>query len=116
MILNEASNSYSYDKLKNTPFIDNNTTSVHIRRTDYINSNGYHPVQTLDYDKNAIDEIGDYDYLFVFSDDIDWCRNNLKFKNMIFMTGFSDIEDLYLMSMCRNNIIANSSFSWWGIS
>lgn len=114
VILNDLFNEERYSKLKNTPFLDYDVTSLHIRRTDYINSNGYHPVQTLDYYKNAIDEIGDYDYLFVFSDDIDWCRSNLNFKNMIFMTGFSDVEDLYLMSMCRNNIIANSSFSWWG--
>jgi hypothetical protein len=114
IILNDLSNSQLTSKLINTPFLDYDVTSMHIRRTDYLDSGGYHPVQTLEYYKNAVDEIGDYDYLFIFSDDINWCKNNLKFKNMIFMSGFSDIEDLYLMSMCKNNIIANSSFSWWG--
>ena len=102
------------DKLLKTPLIDKNTISLHIRRTDYVTSNGYHPVQTIEYYKKAIDIIGDYDYIFVFSDDLKWCKENLNFENMIFIDGFTDIEDLYLMSMCKNNIIANSSFSWWG--
>ena len=101
-------------KLKLTPFIDKNIVSLHVRRTDYITSNGYHPVQSIEYYKKALDIIGEYDYVFVFSDDIQWCKNNLKFNNMIFMEGFNDVEDLWLMSMCKNNIIANSSFSWWG--
>ena len=102
------------DTLTKTPFIhNNNTISLHIRRTDYIKSNGYHPVQSIEYYKNAIDVMGDYDYIFVFSDDIQWCKDNLKFNNMIFMESFTEIEDLYLMSFCKKNIIANSSFSWW---
>ncbi len=102
------------DKLLKTPLIDTNTISLHIRRTDYVTSNGFHPVQSIDYYKNAVDSIGDYDYIFVFSDDIKWCKDNLNFKNIIFIEGLTDIEDLYLMSLCKNNIIANSSFSWWG--
>jgi hypothetical protein len=58
--------------------------------------------------------LGDYNNIFVFSDDITWCRNNLGFKNMIFVEGNVDIEDLWLMSLCEKNIIVNSSFSWWG--
>lgn len=100
--------------IKKTPLIDTNTTSIHIRRTDYVTSNGFHPVQSIEYYQDAIDYIGDYDNLLVFSDDVNWCVDNLKFKNMTFMENFTDIEDLYIMSMCKNNIIANSSFSWWG--
>ena len=100
-------------KLNATPFINENIVSMHIRRTDYVTSNGFHPVQSIEYYENALKIIGDYDKLFIFSDDIEWCRNNLKFENMLFISGLSDIEDLYLMSMCKNNIIANSSFSWW---
>jgi hypothetical protein len=103
-----------FDSLKSYPFIHTNTTSIHIRRTDYLKSNGYHPVQSIEYYKNALDMIGKYDYLFVFSDDIQWCKENLNFDNMIFVESGSEVEDLYLMSMCKNNIIANSSFSWWG--
>jgi hypothetical protein len=101
-------------KLTLTPFIEKNVVSLHVRRTDYVKSNGYHPVQSIEYYKKALDIIGEYDYIFVFSDDIQWCKDNLTFNNMIFMEGFDDVEDLWLMSMCKNNIIANSSFSWWG--
>lgn len=101
------------EKLQKVPLIDKNIVSLHIRRTDYLSSNGYHPVQSLDYYTNALNMI-EHDYIFVFSDDIEWCRKNLPYKNMIFNSGLSDIEELHLMSMCKNNIIANSSFSWWG--
>ena len=101
-------------KLKQTLFIDDNVVSMHIRRTDYLTSNGYHPVQSIDYYKKALDIVGDYDHIFIFSDDIEWCKNNLSFNNMIFVDGFDDVENIWLMSMCKNNIIANSSFSWWG--
>jgi hypothetical protein len=107
-------NEKTLEIINKTPFLDTNTISIHIRRTDYVTSNGYHPVQSLDYYKNAIKLIGDYDYIFVFSDDIDWCKNNLNFNNMIFIEGMSEIEDIFIMSMCKNNVIANSSFSWWG--
>jgi hypothetical protein len=50
----------------------------------------------------------------IFSDDINWCIENFDFiKNKTFISGNSDFFDLYLMSMCNNNIIANSTFSWW---
>ena len=102
------------DKISNTPLVDTNTISLHVRRTDYLNSNDYHPIQSAEYYQKAIEIIGDYDYIFVFSDDIKWCKDNLKFDNMIFIDGFNELEDLFLMSMCKNNIIANSTFSWWG--
>jgi hypothetical protein len=38
---------------------------------------------------------------FCFSDDIQWCKDNLKFNNIIFMEGFSDVEDIWLMSLCK---------------
>jgi hypothetical protein len=50
----------------------------------------------------------------VFSDDINWCKQNLSFPKMQFVEGQDNIEDLWFMSLCSNNIIANSSFSWWG--
>lgn len=102
------------EKLNKIPFIDKNNISLHIRRTDYATSKGYHPVQDIDYYMESIEKIGKYDYLFIFSDDIKWCKDNFKFNNMIFIEGFDDVEDIWIMSMCKNNIIANSSFSWWG--
>jgi hypothetical protein len=88
--------------------------SMHIRRTDYTTSNGYHPVQPISYYEQSLEILGDYDYLYIFSDDIDWCKSNIKFKNVVFIEELEDVEDLWLMSLCKHNIIANSSFSWWG--
>jgi hypothetical protein len=92
----------------------NNSISLHVRRTDYLTSNGFHLVQPIQYYQSAIEEIGTYDQIYVFSDDIHWCKNNLHFDNIIFMENRDELEDLWLMSYCKNNIIANSSFSWWG--
>lgn len=115
LIKNELSpDKNTFEKLKQTPFIDSNVISIHVRRTDYLTSNGYHPVQSIDYYKKALEVIGNYDNLFIFSDDIQWCKSNFDFKNMYFIEGNDDVEDLWLMSLCKNNIIANSSFSWWG--
>jgi hypothetical protein len=50
----------------------------------------------------------------VFSDDIEWCKENLQLENSTFVSTDSDYVDLCLMSMCNHHIIANSSFSWWG--
>lgn len=91
-----------------------NSVSIHIRRTDYVTSGGYHPVQSIEYYQRGLELIKDYERVLVFSDDIEWCKNNLNFKNMIFVDGNDDVEDLWLMSLCDHNIIANSSFSWWG--
>ena len=95
------------------PEINTNTVSMHIRRTDCLRSD-FHPVQNIEYYTNALEILGDYDNIFVFSDDITWCKNNMFFNNMIFVEDNSDIEDLWLMSLCKKNIIVNSSFSWWG--
>jgi hypothetical protein len=75
-----------------------------------------------DYYKKAIGEISKKisdPHFFVFSDDIEWCKENLKIE---FPTeyigndtaGYKNSRHLQLMSLCKHNIIANSSFSWWG--
>jgi hypothetical protein len=91
-----------------------NSISMHIRRTDYLTSNGFHPVQNIKYYEDALSLLGDYEKILVFSDDIQWCRENLKFERIEFIEGNEDVVDIWLMSLCRDNIIANSSFSWWG--
>lgn len=91
-----------------------NSLSIHIRRTDYLKHSDIHPIQEIDYYNKALDVIKDYNKIMIFSDDINWCKNNLNFENMIFIENNNDIEDMWIMSMCDNNIIANSSFSWWG--
>jgi hypothetical protein len=95
-------------------YINGDTVSLHIRRTDYVTSNGYHPVLPIEYYNLALEIIEKYDTLLIFSDDINWCKENLSFKNMVFIENQTNIEDLWLMSLCKHNVIANSSFSWWG--
>lgn len=90
--------------------------SVHVRRGDYLAAQhiGYHPVQTLDWYEKCFSRFGN-DFLYVvFSDDIEWCKENFKNNNFVFSDLKTNYEDLCAMSMCDHHIIANSSFSWWG--
>lgn len=86
------------------------SVSLHVRRGDYLTYVDHHPPVTKYYCEDALDYVGDYDNLFIFSDDIKWCKENLKFKNITFIEE-EDYLSLYLMSQCNHNIIANSSFS-----
>jgi hypothetical protein len=95
--------------------LEKNTTSIHVRRGDYLHLENFHPTQKENYYQNAIGHLSDDTLYLIFSDDINWCKNNFNFiENKIFIDNLEDFEELYLMSMCKNNIIANSSFSWWG--
>jgi len=108
------------DNLKNYiinkyPILNKNTVSLHVRRGDYIKSNNYHPIQDINYYERAYDIIDDKSInILVFSDDIEWCKENIKFDNITYIEGEKNIVDMYIMSLCTHNIIANSSFSWWG--
>jgi hypothetical protein len=92
------------------------TTSVHVRRGDYVRLPNHHPVQTLEYYNKSIEYLKDSTDLFIiFSDDIEWCKENFKnLDNTIYIEAEKDYIEIYLMSLCDNNIISNSSFSWWG--
>jgi hypothetical protein len=99
------------------PSVIRDMVSVHVRRTDYLVSNGYHPVLPTSYYDEAITTIGDGKRPFVFSDDIEWCKTGLRahhFANAEFSVDGDEFRDLTLMSSAAHNIIANSSFSWWG--
>ncbi|MBB6271534.1 hypothetical protein HDF26_001961 [Pedobacter cryoconitis] len=98
-----------------------NSISIHVRRGDYVtntNANSYHGVCSLDYYEKAIQKMAENNSnleFFVFSDDVDWCKHNLKIPyTHEYISTREDFHDLYLMSLCKHNIIANSSFSWWG--
>lgn len=101
-----------------------NSVSLHVRRGDYVSN----PINVkiyntfgLEYYQQAIDFIAkkvNNPHFFIFSDDMPWVKENLQLK---FPTTYVDhnkadknYEDLRLMSLCQHNIIANSSFSWWG--
>ena len=90
-----------------------NLTSVHIRRGDYVRLNDYHSLCDIEYYKKSIDLIDGGNFIF-FSDDMDWVKNNFIGNNFFYSEYNNEILDLSLMSICDNNIIANSSFSWWG--
>jgi hypothetical protein len=100
-----------------------NSVSIHVRRGDYIHLPGaheFHGVCSLSYYKEAIRLIREKNNnaeFFVFSDDMDWCKDNFgDISPLTFVEGNSKFSstDLLLMSNCRHNIIANSSYSWWG--
>ena len=110
--IDEKTKNYLFEKYKT--ILDEELCSIHVRRGDYVRLNEYHPTQSIDYYKNAIKIIGEDKYFLIFSDDIEWCENNFEFiEKKIFISNNIDYQDLYLMSMCKNNIIANSTFSWW---
>ena len=92
------------------------TVSIHIRRGDYVNQEQYHPVCGYDYYTSALSEFSNEYYNFiVFSDDIDYCKEMFgDSENLLYIDNKDPYIDLCLMSMCDHNIIANSSFSWWG--
>jgi len=111
---------YSYsEKIRN-----NNSVSLHIRRGDYISNeatNKFHGTCDLNYYTKAVNYINSLvknPYYYIFSDDLDWCKKNINkiFNGQLvsFIKNSEDSVDLQLMMQCKNSIIANSSFSWWG--
>jgi len=94
---------------------NDNTCSIHVRRGDYLKFPNHHPTQNMNYYMKAIKKMPKDSVFLIFSDDIQWCKENFpdmpeKFR---FIEGNKDYEDLYIMSHCKNNIICNSTFSWW---
>lgn len=90
------------------------TLSIHVRRGDYLSVSNLLPVVDISYILKAIDVAGNYDCIYIFSDDKEWVKNNLKINNSIIVEDLEDYEELWMMSLCNNNIISNSTFSWWG--
>jgi hypothetical protein len=100
-----------------------NSIGLHIRRGDYINNKKTRDSFgecSLDYYKKAVAKISETvkdPHFYVFTNDPDFVKN-LKLGNtttfITHNTGEKSYEDMRLMSLCKHNIIANSSFSWWG--
>jgi len=101
-----------------------NSVSIHVRRQDYVtNKANLYQFIGLDYYVKAINEIKNKianPVFFIFSDDIPWCKQNLNslFNSNVYYIdhnkGKNSYKDLLLMSACKHNIIANSTFGWWG--
>lgn len=97
--------------------------SVHIRRLDYVNNpktKEYHGELTQEYYDRALAKIAETvanPVLFVFSDDVAWVKEHMSFPYeavYIDWNGPEPHEDIRLMSLCKHNIIANSTLGWWG--
>ena len=100
------------------------SVSLHIRRGNFVNVdfvNKFHGTCSMDYYKEAISTIAKHwenPVFYVFSDDIEWAKTNMNIKyESVFVdinSAKQDYEDLRLMQNCSHNILANSTFSWWG--
>lgn len=93
--------------------------SLHVRRGDYkvIDNTKTFGIEYYDAAVKLLREKHNGGDLIVFSDDPEWAKNNLPYKDMTVVdwnNGVDSWQDMYLMSQCTYNIIANSSFSWWG--
>ena len=116
------------DNLKNNyDFTD--LVCLHFRVGDYVNLQHHHPLMPVEYYKNALHELikitnkDNWKILYFCEDnDINYVNekvNSLKtqFPNLSFQkidSKYQDWEQMLIMSLCQHNIIANSSFSWWG--
>jgi hypothetical protein len=105
------------DKIKNCESV-----SFHIRRGEYVTNpeaHHYHGVMPLDYFITGLGQIKanlKKPEIFVFSDDPNWAKGHLKLQYPIHIVSdyyLKNFEEMKLMSQCKVNIIANSSFSWW---
>lgn len=98
------------------------SVAIHIRRGDYVNrtiSYGNLFLLPMEYYRNSINYINNLfenPHFYVFSNDIEWSKENLSCENSTFVSGtegMSALDELYLMSQCKVQIISNSTFSWW---
>jgi hypothetical protein len=111
------------DNIKNIlkDMVESNSVAVHIRRCDYTGTHEY-DICTLKYYFNASEYLKSQQAnvkFFLFSDDVNWTDSHFSFlENYITVNTrekeYSDYYDLFLMTKAKHNIIANSSFSWWG--
>jgi hypothetical protein len=106
-----------------TDISSSDSVSIHVRRGDYLepkNAKQYGGICTLEYYKKAIAIIKSHykdPNFYIFSNDIEWCKENLDIDKADFVNnnkGKDSWLDMFLMSKCSANILANSSFSYWG--
>ncbi len=112
------------DKALSDSIKSSNSVSIHIRRGDYVSNpdtNNQHGVCGIDYYQRCTDFIITNvvnPHFFIFSDDPEWVKNNLKIEHKSTVVEHNGTEkcyeDLRLLSQCKHHIIANSTFSWWG--
>lgn len=108
------------NQLKKEIVASENSCSIHVRRGDFLNAqnSSVHGTCSLDFYQQAFSYLNSkYQnlHVYVFSDDIEWCKQNLEFENIHFVDNKNGTphEDMLLMSLCKHNVISNSTFSWW---
>ena len=90
-----------------------NSVGMHVRRGDYVYQKGFHDLP-FSYYLNAINYIDGE--LFIFSDDIPWCKEKFKesyFSRKITFVSLIDYLDFELLKLCTHQVTANSTFSFW---
>ena len=96
--------------------LNSNSLMINIRRTDFV-SNDFLGCFGRNYVEKALKQINDSNYkCFIFSDDPEWCQENLSDLGIIVgheHKGYKFSNYLQLMSLCKLFIIPNSSFAWW---
>lgn len=85
---------------------------IHVRRGDYVDNPFYVDLMKTSYYQKAIAMFPN-DKFLVFSDDIEWCKQQAMFQGCSFSEGQDEIADMNLLASCKAVIMANSSFSWW---
>ena len=96
------------------PYFGKNLVSLHIRRGDYLAYPNHFPQCPIEYYQNAMNLLDTPNTQFIcVSNDIEWCQENIKHENIIYTSNSLEV-DMCILSLCSHNIIANSTFSWWG--
>ena len=94
--------------------LNEKTVSIHVRRGDYLMLSDVLPVLDISYFIHCLESVKDFEMVYVFSNDKTWAKENFKSEKFTIVDKLQDYEELWLMSLCKINIISNSSFSWWG--
>ncbi len=128
-IENEIRHDFRFAPLTNPKHINlveriksGNSVSIHVRKGKDFHSPSRKDICNAAYYRKAINAIREQvndPQFYVFSDNINWCKENLDFIDPVYAgvndpTGLDSYLDMQLMSNCKHNIIANSSYSWWG--
>lgn len=96
-----------------------NVTGINVRHgKDYLSDPDKFPFVGHRYFRDCIARLPECQYFIVTSDDLPWCKSYFPTafpsKTFYFVEGEPPLNDMYIMSLCRNNIISNGTFSWWG--
>jgi hypothetical protein len=105
---------YFLNKIHNKYNSFENSIAIHIRRGDYLSISHVLPVIDKSYIDHCLSKFNNYSKIYIFTDDKEWAKNNLNYENSIIVDDLEDYEEMWMISLCENIIMSNSTFSWWG--